>query len=134
MYMYEEQFAWVRWKNAMSARFLISNGTRQGSIASPCLRFVYLDPLLKYLRKLGVGCHVGDVFRGVTAYADDLVLLAPNRAAAAQMIDACEAWAKENNVMFSTDPNPSKSKSKVIFMCGQQACPSEAMWKRLTFC
>ena len=120
MYMYEEQFAWVRWGNARSARFLISNGTRQGSIASPCLWSVYLDPLLKYLRKLGVGCHVGDVFLGVMAYADDLVLLAPNRAAAAQMIDACESWAKENNVLFSTDPNPSKSKSKVIFMCGQQ--------------
>ena len=84
MQMYEEQYAGVRWGNAMSARFSIINGTRQGSFASPDLWSVYLDPLLKLLRKLGVGCHVGNVFLGVMAYADDPVLLAPNRAAAVQ--------------------------------------------------
>ena len=118
MYIYEEQFAWVRWGNARSSRFSISNGTRQGSIASPDLWSVYLDPLLKKLRRLGVGCHVGNKFLGVMAYADDLILLAPNRAAAAQMLAVCESWAKENNVLFSTDDDPKKSKSKVIFMCG----------------
>jgi hypothetical protein len=86
MHMYEEQYAWVRWGNARSARFPIVNGTRQGSIASPTFWSVYMDPLLKQLRNLGVGCHVGNVFMGVVAYADDLVLLAPNRAAAVQML------------------------------------------------
>ena len=37
---------------------------------------------------------------------------------AAQMLGVCESWAKENNVLFSTDVDPKKSKSKVIFMCG----------------
>ena len=120
MYSYEEQYAWVRWGHTRSSRFSIINGTRQGSMASPSLWGVYLDPLLKRLRNIGVGCHVGDVFLGVMAYADDLILLAPNRAAAAQMLGICEAWAQENNVLFSTDPDPKKSKSKVIFMCGQQ--------------
>ena len=116
MYMYEEQYAWVRWGNARSARFPIINGTRQGSIASPSLWSVYMDPLLKTLRNLGVGCHVGNVFLGVMAYADDLVLLAPNRAAAAQMVGVCEDWARNNNVLFSTDPDPKKPKSKVIYI------------------
>ena len=49
------------------------------------------------------------------AYADDLVLVAPNRAAAVQMLGVCEAWAGESNVHFSTDDDPKKSKSKVIF-------------------
>ena len=102
MFIYEEQYAWVRWGAARSSRFPISNGTRQGSIASPDLWSVYLDPLLKQLRRLGVGCHVGNMFMGVMAYADDLILLAPNRAAAAQMLEVCEAWARESNVMFST--------------------------------
>jgi hypothetical protein len=117
MHIYEEQYAWVRWGRARSSRFPISNGTRQGSIASPDLWSVYLDPLLKQLRRLGVGCHVGNMFMGVMAYADDLILLAPNRATAAQMLGVCEAWARDNNVMFSTDVDPKKSKSKVIFMC-----------------
>ena len=118
MFMYEEQYAWVRWGEARSTTFSIINGTRQGSIASPDLWSVYLDSLLKDLRALGVGCHVGQKFMGVMAYADDLVLLAPNRAAADQMLSLCESWAAENNVQFSTDPDPKKSKSKVIFMCG----------------
>ena len=120
MYIYEEQYAWVRWGDTRSDRFPISNGTRQGSIASPSLWSVYLDPLLKALRSAGVGCHVGGVFLGVMAYADDLILLAPNRAAAAQMLGICEEWAKDSNVLFSTDLNPKKSKSKIIYMCGQR--------------
>ena len=36
MYMYEEQYAWVRWGEARSELFTIVNGTRQGSIASLC--------------------------------------------------------------------------------------------------
>ena len=120
MFMYEEQYAWVRWGEARSTTFPIINGTRQGSIASPDLWSVYLDPLIKDLRALGVGCHVGELFMGVMAYADDLVLLAPNRAAAEQMLALCESWAAENNVQFSTDTDPKKSKSKVIFMCGQK--------------
>ena len=55
---------------------------------------------------------------GVMAYADDLVLLAPNKAAAEQMLSLCESWTAENNFQFSTDPDPPKSKSKVIFMSG----------------
>ena len=121
MFMYEEQYAWVRWGDARSAIFNIVNGTRQGSIASPDLWAVYLDPLMNKLRELGVGCHIGDVFVGVMAYADDLILLAPNRAAAEQMLQLCQTWAEENNVHFSTDVDPSKSKSKAIFMCGQRS-------------
>ena len=142
--------------------FPIRIGTRQGSIASPSLWNDHLDPLNKALRSAGVGCHVGEVFLGVidNGYADNLILLAPKRAAASQMLGICEAWAKESNtrtgsglsshvclvttlctdlrsihyssgftytntylgyvrnVLFSTDPNPTKSKSKVIYMCG----------------
>ena len=34
------------------------------------------------------------------------------------MLRICEQYAAENNLEFSTDPNPDKSKSKCIFMCG----------------
>ena len=93
MYMYEEQYAWIRWGDARSEIFPIVNGTRQGSIASPNLWSVYLDPVIKQLRELGVGCHVGSMFMGVLAYADDLILLAHNKDAAEQMIAFSESWA-----------------------------------------
>ena len=55
---------------------------------------------------------------GVVAYADDLFLLAPNRTAAQIMLSLCEKFAAENNIRFSTHPEPSKSKSKAMHVVG----------------
>ena len=55
---------------------------------------------------------------GVVVYADDVLLMAPNRAAMQLMLDKCEAYAIKYNIMYSTDPDPIKSKSKCIFVCG----------------
>ena len=88
MHMYQQQYAWVKWGETVSSRFKISNGTRQGSMASPALWSVYLDLLIKELRQLGVGCYVGGLFMGVVVYADDILLMAPTRGAM-QMILSC---------------------------------------------
>ena len=37
-----------------------------------------MDALLQKLEKLGFGCHVGNKFMGVIAYADDVAILAPS--------------------------------------------------------
>ena len=120
MTVYQEQFAWVSWGKAKSELFQILNGTRQGSVASPVLWSLYCDPLIQELRQLGVGAHVGGLFMGVTMYADDLLLVAPTRGAMQQMLDICDSFALRFNVQFSTDPTPSKSKSKCIYMVGKK--------------
>ena len=79
---------------------------------------VYMDDLIVKLRKSGVGCHLGGVFCGVVGYADDLLLLAPSRSGMEKMLTLCEDYAVQNNLEFSTDPDPKKSKSKCIFMSG----------------
>ena len=118
-FSYTEQVAWVRWgRSCCSGTFSISNGTRQGSVASPAFWNIYLDPLLTKLREMGVGCHVGGLFVGVVGYADDLILLAPSRHAAQVMLKTCEPFCAENNIKFSTDVDPSKSKSKAIYVVG----------------
>ena len=48
-------------------------------MASPALCSMYLDNLIKELRQLGVGCHVGGLYMGVVVYADDVLLMAPTR-------------------------------------------------------
>ena len=118
MFSYQHQYAWVRWGTAKSDIFSIRNGTRQGSIASPVFWAVYCDLLIKELRQLGVGAHVAGVFMGASAYADDLVLIAPTRHAMQLMLRVCEDYASCNNILFSTHPNPSLSKTKCIFMVG----------------
>ena len=119
VFVYEEQYAWVKWGSAKSKQFSIVNGTRQGSVLSPALFSLYMDELLQQLRELGVGCYIGGVFYGAAMYADDLVLLAPCRSALQEMLSVCEKYAEQHNLVFSTDPDPEKSKSKCIYMVGK---------------
>ena len=102
VYVYEQQTAWVRWGDAKSSCFGITNGTRQGSVLSPAFFAIYIDDLLGKLRQLGVGCHIGDKFLGAAGFADDIVLLAPSRGAMEIMLATCERFAAENNLKFST--------------------------------
>ena len=90
-----------------------------GSVLSPDFFAIYIDDLLQRLRGLGVGCHIGDKFLGAARFADDIVLLAPSRGAMELMLATCEDFAAENNLKFSTDPDPRKSKTKCVYMCGK---------------
>ena len=48
---------------------------------------------------------------GAAIFADDIILLS--------LYDSnVEDYASEHNLNFSVDPNPAKSKSKAIYMCG----------------
>ena len=65
VFVYEEQYAWVKWGSSRSSLFKIVNGTRQGSILSPALFALYVDELIVELRSLGIGCHVAGVYMAV---------------------------------------------------------------------
>ena len=43
--------------------------------------------------------------------------MAPNRQAMVLMLKECENFSEESNITFSSDPNPEKSKSRLIFKC-----------------
>ena len=119
-YIYMEQYGWVRWGNSKSKLMTIANGTRQGAILFPIFWAVYADPVLQRLRDLGLGAHVGGLFVGAVCYADNVLLIAPTRTAMQRMLSEMEAFASESNIVFSTDPTPSKSKSKCIFVVGSK--------------
>ena len=113
MAVYEDQYAWVKWGGARSSMFPIVNGTRQGSILSPALFAIYVDDLLQELKSLGVGCHVAGVYMEAVGFCDDILLLAPTRDGMQLMLNTCESFVLRNNLQFSTDPNPAKSKPNV---------------------
>ena len=119
IFVYEEQYAWVKWGNSRSSLFPIVNGTRQGSILSPALFALYVDELLVELRRLGIGCHVAGVYMGAVGFCDDLLLMSPTREGMQVMLDTCQRFAVKYNLKFSTDPNPVKSKTKCIFVVGR---------------
>ena len=120
IFTYKEQLAWVRWgRKSTSNTFRIRNGTRQGSVASPTFWSVYLNPLFEQLREAGVGCTIGGLWMGMIGYADDIILLAPTRSAAQQMLNICEDFATMYNIRYSTDEDPKKSKCKAMYMVGK---------------
>ena len=139
MFIYVKQIAWVVWgpSRRCSSSFRLTNGTRQGSVISPTIWCTYWQDLLDRLHALGVGCHLpggtfgpspshpvggilcSDTFFGVTIYADDILLLAPTLSSLQLMAMEVEMFASSHNILFSTNPNPSRSKSKCVWFCGK---------------
>ena len=92
--MYICQCIQVKWKNVISEKYSVSNGVKQGGVLSPILFTNYIDELLISLRKLGVGCYIGNIFCGAFGYADDVTLLAPTRGALRKLLEACISFGE----------------------------------------
>ena len=114
LYIYKNQSCDVLWNGSYSVRFTVSNGVRQGAVSSPLLFSVYIDGLLVKLRSSGLGCYIDLHFFGSLCYADDLLLLSSTRSGLQSMVSICEKFAKSKSLKFSTNPDPSKSKTKCV--------------------
>eukprot|EP00914_Ancora_sagittata_P031962 GHVO01064754.1.p1 GENE.GHVO01064754.1~~GHVO01064754.1.p1 ORF type:complete len:389 (+),score=-11.85 GHVO01064754.1:266-1432(+) len=99
--LYSRQQARVAWGNSKSPYFSVSNGIRQGSIISPILCSVYLDPLIDMLGRSETGCWVGDAFYGAMIYADDITLLCPSIGGIRNMLQICEKFCAERGIKFN---------------------------------
>ena len=84
--MYSNQQCHVKWGDAASDSFSISNGVKQGGVISPLLCSLYIDELFLLLKESGMGCHVGLTYAGAFGYADDIALVAPSLSSLKQMI------------------------------------------------
>jgi len=93
----------ARWKDSFSNPFpvLNSRSVRQGGILSAYFFAVYMDELSIKLTKCGVGCRVGSVVVNNVFYADDICLLASSIAALKIMLDICENYAVQHDLIFN---------------------------------
>ena len=96
----------VKWGDALSEEFAVPLGIKQGGISSPGFFSVYIDDMIGFLRKKGIGCHILRRFIGCLLFADDLALLSPSRKALQTMIDLCADYCNKHCLEF----NPKKSK------------------------
>ena len=117
----------VQWNGVYSEVFEVLNGVKQGGIISPIMFCVYIDNLLLLLAKSEVGCFIGKWFVGALAYADDIVLLAPSASAMRRMLNSCDSFAKQYNIIF----NVSKSKCMHFSPKGRPSCCSH---RKPVFC
>ena len=70
--------SYVRIGKATSPSFTISRGFRQGSVLSPILFLLVMDPLLQELRQKSCGPSVCGLYLGAFSHADDIRTLATN--------------------------------------------------------
>ena len=96
----------VKWGSSFSDEFVVPLGTKQGGVISPKFFSLYVDDMISYLRKKGIGCHIIDIFVACIMFADDLALIAPSRSALQKMIDLCIEYCDK----FCLDFNSKKSK------------------------
>lgn len=108
---YTMQRCRIKWSSYISEQFTASNGVKQGGVLSPILFTVYMDKLLEQLKMSNVGCHIGHIFSGAFAYADDIILLSPTRSGMQAMINICETFSREYCISFNA------SKSKHVYFC-----------------
>ena len=78
---------------------------KQGGVLSPILFSLYLDNLIADLRSLKVGCHINGLFVGAVVYADDITLLGPSRSSIMSLLNVCESYARDHDILF----NPTKT-------------------------
>ena len=104
----------VRWDNFDSTFFTVSNGLRQGAVASPLYFNVYLDDLFLIMKESGLGCEIDQYFYGLFGYADDCALLSPSREGLQLMLNLCANYFAEHGIKISVDVILEKSKTKCM--------------------
>ena len=101
-FWYSNQKMMVRWGNIMSESFNVTNGVRQGGILSPYLFNVYMDDLSLRLKKHYAGCRIANSIINHLFYADDLVLICPSHRGLQELLETCEKFANEHDIIFNT--------------------------------
>ena len=114
LFIYTNQQCNVKWCGRYSNSFTVQNGVRQGAVTSGIFFAVYIDKLLKILRKSGLGCRIHGVFFGALIFADDIILLSGSRNGLQAMVDICYQFASSRNLKFGTNTDPRKSKTKCV--------------------
>ena len=102
VYWFTAQQFMIKWGSEYSESFKTTNGIRQGSILSPYLFNVYVDELNIRLAQSKIGCKLADKSFNNLSYADDLVVLSPSAIGLQMLLDICEEFAVEHDIVFNT--------------------------------
>ena len=127
IFTYTNQSCCVRWNGCESDPFTTRNGVRQGASISPLLFALYIDDLFRRLEKSGLGCYINEQFMGAYGYADDIVIISPNKSGLQKMINICDDFCTEHGIKISCDENPKKSKTKTMVFNSKECQPANLL-------
>ena len=101
---YEGGSCRVKLEDRFSNAFLVQRGVRQGSVLSPTLFLLVMDPLLKKLESASLGLKINDLFVGGFAHADDIRTITNSTSSLNAQLEAVSLFTSENLLQL----NPSK--------------------------
>jgi len=86
----------VKLDGMLSHSFPVERGVKQGSVLSPALFLLVMDPLLQQLQASGLGLTVNRFYAGGFLHADDIRTLATSEESLQRQVALVKAFADEN--------------------------------------
>ena len=101
--IYSDNTETIRWMGTDSNPYSVKQGVRQGGILSADLYKLYSNDQQTALEKMGIGLHIGDIYVGAPAVADDQLLIANNGWEMQSMLSICFDYAEDHQAQLHPD-------------------------------
>ena len=101
---YNQPRSMVRINGQLTPPITLERGVLQGSVLSPILFLLVMDPLLRSLEKNHLGPFIADMYAGAFAHADDIRTVTSSLITLQHQINAVQTFADENALVL----NPTK--------------------------
>ena len=118
---YIRQGSRASWSTYDTHYFTMSNRVKQGGVLSAILFTLYLDKLLIRLKNSNIGCNINSCYTGALSYADDITLSCPSIRGSNRILEICNYFAAEHNLIFNT-------KKSLGIKYGDPVCASETIY------
>ena len=90
----------VKWLDGLSQPFSIKQGVRQGEILSTRLYKICVQDLLEELEQNAIGYHLGNIYVGSPACADDIAFISSDKYEMQTMLNIVSRYAKEHHYLI----------------------------------